>query len=211
MQAFGEDRVQVDWKPFVIDPGTHVEGESVESYCRRRWGSSGWTHHLQSEGRKDGANFGTWTTWPNTWKAHQLIQFCRTAGGMSTDRVNQVLFHAEYEEGRNISQVETLLQLAREELGIVQEDVLESLRTYLSQDQGKQQVQDEIRSGRARYGIRGVPFFIVRGKDPSKRPHGFSGARSSDTFLELFEEVADDNDNDIDNDDNDSDNISLGL
>lgn len=108
-----------------------------------------------------------------------------------TDTVNQVLFRAEYEEGQNISQVETLVQLAQRELGIVtaEEDV-ESLRTFLTQDQGKSQVEAEIRSGRSKYGIRGVPFFIVRGSDPSKRPHGFSGAQSSETLLEIFREVA---------------------
>lgn len=187
MQSFGKERIQVDWKPFVIDPGTKLEGESVEAYCRRRWGGSGWTQHLKSEGRKDGAKFENWKIWPNTWKAHQLIQFCRDAG-MSTDQVNQALFRAEYEQGKNISQVDILVELAQNDLGM---ENVDSLRIFLEQDQGKEQVQQEIRSGSSKYGIRGVPYFIVRGNDPSKRPYGFSGAQSSETLLEIFEELAD--------------------
>jgi predicted DsbA family dithiol-disulfide isomerase len=189
MQAFGADRVAVDWKPFVIDPGTKKEGESVEAYCQRRWGGSGWTRQLKTEGRKDGARFDNWKVWPNTWKAHQLIQYCRDQACVSTDTANQVLFRAEYEEGRNISLVETLLQLAETELHMDDVDV-ETLETFLTTDQGKSQVESKIRAGSSKYGIRRVPFFIVRGNNPSQRPCGFSGAQSSERLLETFEEFA---------------------
>jgi predicted DsbA family dithiol-disulfide isomerase len=195
VEAFGRDRVEIDWKPFVIDPGTKLEGESVEAYCQRRWGGSGWTHHLKTEGRKDGARFDNWKVWPNTWKAHQLIQYCRDQAGMSTDTVNQVLFRAEYEEGRNISQVETLVELAQRELGMDADNQVKALQTYLTMDQGKSQVESEIRSGRSKYGIRGVPYFVVRGNDdPSKqrRPYGFSGAQSAESLMEIFQEMAGD-------------------
>ena len=178
----------VEWKPFVIDSATNSQGESVEAYCQRRWGGSGWTHHLKSEGRKDGAHFKNWKIWPNTWKAHQLIQYCQEKGIASSDTINQILFQAEYEQGLNLSLVDTLLQLACTELGHVN---AEELQEYLTRDQGKKVVQQEIRTLSAKYGIRGVPYFIVRGKDPSKRPYGFSGAQSSHTLVELFQELAD--------------------
>lgn len=192
IKAFGKERVEVEWKPFVIDPNTDEDGESVEKYCRRRWGGSGWTQHLKSEGRKDGgAKFTNWKVWPNTFKAHQLIQFCKDRG-VSTDRTNQVLFQAEYEQGLNLSQVDTLVQLATEELGIVDNtSSSSSLREYLAQDQGKAVVLSEIREMSSKYGIRGVPYFIIRGNDSSKRPYGISGAQSSETLLELFQELAD--------------------
>ena len=57
ISRFGQDKVAVEWKPYIIDPGTNVDGETVESYCKRRWGGSGWTKSLKVEGRKDGANF----------------------------------------------------------------------------------------------------------------------------------------------------------
>ena len=49
--------VLVEWKPYVIDPGTKVDGEEFEAYNIRRWGSSGWTHSLKRSGRLVGANF----------------------------------------------------------------------------------------------------------------------------------------------------------
>lgn len=64
--------VQVEWKPFQIDPGTATQGEEFETYCRRRWGSSGWTNHLRQQGKKDGALFADWKWWPNTLKVSSV-------------------------------------------------------------------------------------------------------------------------------------------
>lgn len=182
----------MEWKPFQIDPGTAQKGETVEDYCRRRWGGAGWTHHLKSEGRKDGANFGDWKWWPNTSKAHQLIQFCESNGIASTDRVNALLFQAEYEKGENISLVDVLVRIGEEanseNTGSANSDVIEDLERYLANDEGRTQVEQDILNGRRRYGISGVPYFIVSAE--RKRPYGFSGAQSSETFVELFEELA---------------------
>ena len=189
----------VEWKPFQIDPGTAQMGETVGDYCRRRWGGSGWTNHLKSEGRKDGANFGDWKWWPNTSKAHQLIQFCESNGISSTDRVNALLFQAEYEKGENISLVDVLVRIGQEasdeNVGNANAINADELRRYLTKDEGKAQVQRDIAFGREKYGISGVPYFIVSAEDGTpnltkRRPYGFSGAQSSETFVELFEELA---------------------
>ena len=44
----------------MIDPATNKDGETVEAYCRRRWGGSGWTRSMISSGKKDGATFSNW-------------------------------------------------------------------------------------------------------------------------------------------------------
>jgi predicted DsbA family dithiol-disulfide isomerase len=186
IQTFGPDKVDVEWKPFQIDPGTDLKGETVEAYCRRRWGGDGWTNHLKSEGRKDGAIFAQWKWWPATSKAHQLVQYCAQKKICSTDHINELLFQAEYERGENISLVECLAKVGQE-AGVLNVD---DLRRYLRQDEGRATVEQEIESGRRRYGISGVPFFIISGRDSSRRPHGLSGAQGTDTFVELFEELA---------------------
>lgn len=179
----------MEWKPFMIDPNTNPNGETVEDYCERRWGGAGWTNHLKQEGRKDGANFGNWQWWPHTSKAHQLVQYCGANNICSTDKVNQYLFRAQYENGENISKVDVLVNIAKE-LGLPDEQVAE-LQEYLAKEHGKSTMEQEIKTGRQRFGIKGVPFFVV-GKDDqgASRPYGFSGAQASDTFLELFEELS---------------------
>lgn len=168
----------------MIDPGTRGDGEEFEAYNKRRWGGSGWTNHLRSEGRKDGAMFGNWKWWPNTLKAHQLVLYAEKENNIDTSTSNAALFQASYEEGENISSTSTLVQVG-EKLGLEDTD---ALTEYLENGKGASEVMKEIQAGRKKYQIKGVPFFIVDG-DAAKRPYGMSGAQSADTLVELFEEV----------------------
>ena len=178
----------------MIDPGTNQDGETVEAYCRRRWGGSGWTRSMISSGKKDGATFSDWKIWPHTLKAHQLVHYFATkvpaANGdsddgstsfFSTDKVNQFLFQAEYERGENISKIDTLVNIAKELLETNNnnnnnnqeiESILRDLRNYLSQNLGARDVQEEINLGRQRYRISGVPYFIVGLAAESTESHG---------------------------------------
>lgn len=175
----------MDWKPFQIDPGTNTQGEKFEAYCQRRWGGSGWTNHLMQEGRKDGATFQNWKWWPNTLKAHQLISFAEKKG-VSTNLCNSVLFKAEYEEGKNISLTEVLVQIAKDELNLP-EDVL---RPYLEADEGATEVVADIQRGRRKHNISGVPFFVIsRDEDNSGQQYTLSGAQSHNKFVSVFKSL----------------------
>lgn len=168
----------------MIDPGTKPEGETFEAYNQRRWGGSGWTHHLKQEGRKDGANFKDWQWWPNTKHAHQFVAFC-SSKGVPTAKSNQVLFDSMYEEGENISLVDTLVAIGKNKLNLDEGE----LRAYLEDENTAKQVKKEMESGRRKYGISGVPYFIVDGNAVDK-PYAFSGAQPCATFLEVFDEVS---------------------
>ena len=184
--------VLIEWKPFMIDPGTKGEGEEYSAYCRRRWGGDGWTQSLRRDGKKIGAAFANWQWWPNTAKAHQLVTYFAQKQGQddSTSRSNQALFEALYEEGQNLSSVDTLVQVAVDKLGLpaTQQD---DLREFLEQDKAASEVQREIAEGRKKYRISGVPYFVI-GKEPraeGERPYGFSGAQPPQAFLDIFQEL----------------------
>lgn len=184
LERFGAEKVSVEWKPYIIDPRTNVEGEDVDAYCKRRWGGSGWIDQVKREGLKDGAKFTNWKVWPNTQKAHQLVRYCADRG-VSTDRANQALFRAQYEEGRNISQIGTLLGIANE-LGVTDTT---DLSDYLENDRGRNKVQNEIIAARAKHRIRGVPYVVIQSTNETKRPVVFSSAQDTDTLVELLEKV----------------------
>lgn len=199
--------VEIEWKPYQIDPGTDPNGEEFEAYNRRRWGSSGWTLDLKRQGARDGggAMFKDWQWWPNTSKAHQFIQYGKEQNGddnaasgsgsnFDTDHANAVLFDALYEHGENLSSTETLLQIAAREYPAWDAG---DLRNYLDGNKGLQLVKQEIQDGRRRYGISGVPFFVIEHKTTEggsagshHKPYGFSGAQASSTFVEIFEELS---------------------
>jgi predicted DsbA family dithiol-disulfide isomerase len=155
---------------------------------------------LKSEGRKDGADFSNWKWWPNTLKAHQLVQFCESNGISSADHVNALLFRAEYERGENISLVDVLVRIGQEASdGSTDSNKIDDLRKYLTEDEGKAQLEQEISHGRRKYRVSSVPYFLISADEdatddkknrPRQRPYGLSGAQSSDTFVELFKEIA---------------------
>lgn len=175
----------------MIDPGTNPMGEEFEAYNRRRWGGSGWTHDLRAKGRKDGAgaNFENWKWWPNTYKAHQLVRFAE-GKGIDTSTSNKVLFEAIYEEGENVSLIDTLVRIAADKLSLPSEEV----RTYLESDEGGAEIENDINNGRRKYSISGVPFFIIGSEGSGQLPYAMSGAQSSNTFLRTFATVLEEKD-----------------
>lgn len=181
--------VEIQWKPFQIDPGTRLEGEQVEAYCRRRWGGSGWTNHLRSEGLNDGATFSNWKWWPNTLLAHQLVTFVEQSSGVvsSQDAVSAI-FRALYEEGKNISLVPVLVQIGVNELNLPQDQLLQ----YLLTNDGAQQVKNEIQSSKERYHVTGVPVFVIRGNPSSNTADGIRilrGAQKPRVLLETMKQI----------------------
>lgn len=184
--------IQVEWKPYIIDPGTNPTGEDFEAYNRRRWGSSGWTHHLKSEGRKDGATFQRWDWWPNTMKAHCLVKFANEKYDIETSRSNSVLFDALYEQGKNISLTDVLVQVGKDDLDLPESE----LHSYLESGEGVLEVKNEIKKGQREYQISGVPFFVISKDDgddggQQQQPYGLSGAQKSQTFEDVFEDLYD--------------------
>lgn len=183
MTAYGADKVEVRWLPYIIDPGTKADGEDYNAYCRRRWGGDGWTYELREMGRDEGAAFSNWKWWPATMQCHRLIHFAEKKG-VTSSHSNAAIFQALYEEGQNVSLNEVLAGIAVKKLGLDQREVLQ----YLQSSQDCEVVAKQIEMGRRKYNISGVPFFIVGPSDGRQRPYGISGAEEADTFLKIFEE-----------------------
>jgi predicted DsbA family dithiol-disulfide isomerase len=211
--------VDVVWKPYQIDPNTNINGEDVEQYNIRRWGSSSWTHHLRSEGAKDGATFINWKWWPNTLRAHQFIQYCSCSSSSlssedsnnnvtkqyTTDELNNILFVSLYENGKNISNVNELVAIAKEYNICTTTEQIQQLYNYLQNNIGSTLIQNEIQFNKRKYNIRSVPYFIISSSSTETHPQGnsssknnsknnnnniiLSGAQKSNTFLESFYEV----------------------
>lgn len=189
-RATGTATIQVQWKPFQIDPDTALDGEEMEAYCRRRWGGSGWTRDLRRSsggGEPPPPQFANWKWWPHTGWAHQWVLYGITQHDADSNRLNAVLFQALYEEGANLSCIETLVELGRKEFSNCN---VETLCEYLRDNKGHGQVQKEIAKGRRHYKIRGVPHFVVERVGSKRPPYGFSGAQPSSTFTEIFQELA---------------------
>jgi predicted DsbA family dithiol-disulfide isomerase len=118
-------------------------------------------------GRAEGIDFafGRIARVPNTFDAHRVLRRALRDGRQ--DEVQEALFRAYFEEGRDIGDPGVLAEVS----GI-----------RLDPGEEADEVRGEEAEGRA-LGIRGVPFFVI------DRTFGISGAQPSDVLRKALESV----------------------
>ena len=178
----GAAEVEINWKPFFIDPGTKATGEDYLAYCRRRWGGDGWTMSLP--GKSQGTKFKGWKVWPNTLHAARLIHRAGVIGGWAMQhKAKGIIFRLVYEDGANVSEMKTLVAAAAE-IGIP------DAKAYLESDEDMVLVQKQAREA-SRMGITGVPFFVAyNSKEEEAEPITLSGAQPPKAFAQCLAALA---------------------
>ncbi len=120
-------------------------------------------------------------------KAHCLVKFANEKHDVETSKSNSVLFNALYEEGKNISLTDVLVQVGKDDLDLPESE----LQSYLESGEGVSEVKKEIKKGQREYKISGVPFFVISKDGSNDPPYGLSGAQKSQTFVNVFEDLSD--------------------
>jgi len=113
----------------------------------------------------------------NSFNAHRLLQMAKKHKLGS--KAEEVLFKAYFTDGRNLNDVETLVQLGTD-IGLKPEDI----RSMLAGDTNTAEVHADLREAE-QIGINGVPFFVFN------RKYGVSGAQPADTFLNTLQHAWD--------------------
>ncbi|MEJ7589991.1 MAG: DsbA family protein [Planctomycetaceae bacterium] len=114
---------------------------------------------------------------PNTVDAHRLIWLADQHG--CQDAVVEALFRAYFNEGRNISNCQSLTDVVS--VAGLDQNAAEAM---LNSDEG----MDVIEEGQKlslRHQVTGVPFFIIN------KAITLSGAQEPDTFLDAFKQTID--------------------
>ena len=118
----------------------------------------------------------------NTLKSHCLLENAKAAN--CQNEAAEVLFHAYFEEGRDINNDEILVELSKN-VSLDENGVKNSLESA----QLKAAINREARHAHER-GINGVPFFdiYIDGLN-DKRPMSFSGAQPPAVFIDVFKKL----------------------
>ncbi len=185
--------VRVGWRPFQLNPDMPPEGMDRPAYLAAKFGGSGRAQQVYDAIREAGAatgldfDFDAMARQPNTVNSHRLIDRAARVGSVGDggpgaanglqDAVVERLFRACFMEGRDIGDLETLVELAAD-AGL---DAGET-RAYLESDADIDRIRQEDRMAR-QMGIQGVPCFIF------DRQFAVSGAQDPAVFLDVFERV----------------------
>ena len=174
----GQYDVHVHWHPFQLNPTMPKEGISRREYRTRKFGSWERSRELDAKviavGESEGIHFAFDKSerTPNTVDAHRLIWLADQHGRQ--DVVVEALFRAYFTEGQDIGNQQTLIDVAVE--GGLNRQAAD---TILNSDDGMEVISNGSKMSQ-RYGVTGVPFFIIDQK------FTLSGAQAPETFLDAF-------------------------
>lgn len=170
--------LQVNWRPFQLNPDMPEEGMERGAYLRAKFGDdAGGDRYARV--RAAAASVGLDLAFdrirrtPNTLRAHRLIRWSAAIGAQ--DLMVETLFRAYFVEGEDIGDPAALARLAAA-AGFLEADVA----AYLASDRDAEALRAEDAFAR-QVGITGVPCFIV------DRKFAISGAQPPEAFLEIFE------------------------
>lgn len=176
-----EVSVNLQWRPFLLNPDMPRAGMSRLDYVLRKFGTEDRARRLYASiaelGRGEGIafRFDLIGTTPSSIDAHRLVRFAAEFG--RAEILADALFVAHFTEGRDIGAKGELLALARQ-AGL---PVAEA-RHLLESDEGIDLVHgDNLRAHRL--GINGAPCFIMG------RRHAIAGAQEPEV-LECLLNVA---------------------
>ena len=171
----GEVKPDIRWLPFQLNPDMPAGGMPRAEYRKAKFGSVERGRQLDArvaaEGRGEGIDFAfdRMERTPNTTAAHQLIAVAQGEG--KGQAVVDALFHAYFEEARDIGDAAVLKEIA--------------LRNQVSGWPGQADAQGvaEREEGVRNLGISAVPTFIF------DRKFGVSGAHPPEQLAAAIKEA----------------------
>lgn len=168
------DDAAIAWLPFELNPDMPADGRDRAGYRAAKFGaarSAELDAEMTARGREEGITFAfeRQPRTPNTRRAHMLIAHASERG--RADPVVEALFRAYFEDGRDIGDPATLVEIAAA-AGLDRADA----EGAVGDDRLRHEVE-RLEGRGAELGITGVPFFIV------DQRWAVSGAQPSGTWV----------------------------
>ena len=173
--------VEVNWRPFFLDPTIPKEGMSRKTYMENKFGAERLkTIHdpLIAAGKEDGVPYeiDKITRTPNSTDAHRLIRWSHVQGKQHD--VTERLFMAYWNAGLDVGDHTVLVKIAGD-AGMDQDEVLRKLKDTTDVDAVNAEVSHAYRMG-----VTGVPCFIFAQKQ------GLMGAQPAEVLADVIRKLA---------------------
>lgn len=176
------ESVEVEWKSFELDPHANPPkgADNIDLIARKYGRDRQWVEMMNGKiadmGRESGIEFRLDRVVPaNSLKAHKLLHLAKFYG--IQNEMKEALLYSKFTKSEDISDDQVLLRIGTS-LKLDESEI----KDVLSGKRFEEDVRkDEAEA--ARYGIRGVPFFLINGTE------ALSGAQPPDAFIEVFESM----------------------
>ncbi len=181
-----QDKVEIEWHPFELNPNMPVEGENVQEHIANKYGSSLEDQKRSQKNMKEvGAELGFKFDFfeemriVNTRDAHILLEYAKENGKQTELKMR--LVESFFSERKDVSTKETL-KLALEEVGLNVDEGMAKLES----DDARYQVQSQEAYWQ-NLGVTSVPTIVFNKK------RAVTGAQPVAVFKEVLTELLQEN------------------
>jgi len=175
-----KDQIEIVWKRFQLAPDMVTDStKNIHEFLAAHKGmtieqAKGMNNHVANMAKQVGLDYNFDKAIPaNSFLAHQFshLAYKHNLQGQA----EEALFKAYFTDGKNIDDINTLVQIGTE-IGLAAYEITNALNDNLYANEVRNDI-DEARQ----IGVNGVPFFVF------DRKVAVSGAQDSSIFLETIE------------------------
>mmetsp|Transcript_18471 Transcript_18471/g.37185 ORF Transcript_18471/g.37185 Transcript_18471/m.37185 type:complete len:178 (-) Transcript_18471:234-767(-) len=173
----------------MLSPNTPDEGEDLMEHLAAKYGRAAVEkfgkpgNPLDLAGKKVGIEFDQKRRFVNTINGHRLMEFCNRNFPEKSNDLMEKLFHAYFEEAKDISKISELLSIA----SLAGLDTV-AVEAVLQSNQLREEVLRYDHQAKTQLRVSGVPYFIIESNN-GQRPTAFSGAQPPDVIAEVLMEA----------------------
>jgi len=174
--------VEVNFRPFFLNPWVPREGISREAYLTAKFGSvdayQGIAGRVVAAAAEEGLSYrpDLVKRQPNTIDCHRLIHWAEAIGKAS--EMKQQLMELYFRDGGDLTDIDVLVRVAAD-VGLDGDDV----RKRLATDEDVELISGQAREASDK-GISGVPTFVFAQK------YAVSGAQSAELLARVIRQVS---------------------
>lgn len=179
-----KEQVEIEWKSFQLDPTIPDVPKYQDDIYMFLADRKGFPYEQSRKMHEDLVQYAKSvgleynfdkTLATNSLKGHRIIQFAKTKG--LGDEAEERFFYAYFTEGKNLSDLATLMELGKE-IGLTEIEINEALTNPMY----VLRVESDTKEAQT-LGARGVPFFVMN------RKYGMAGAQPPVEMLKMLEKA----------------------
>ena len=171
--------VEVNWRPYQLDPNIPKEGVDQEVYLANKFGSleryEQLATHLKTTGKKAGIEFKRAKRLPNTLSLHCLLHVASNEG--FGNELKTAFFKALFEDQIDLTSLKELKRIMAEfgweenktEQVLADEEISYAVKMEINQAYNMQ--------------VAGVPYFVINNK------YSLRGAQPSEVFEQALQDI----------------------
>ena len=174
--------VQLNWRPFFLNPWVPREGITRDEYLTQKFGSveayKNIAGRVGDAARAEGLEYNSQLVkrQPNTIDCHRLIHWAEAIG--KAPQMKQRLMELYFRDGGDLTDTEVLVQAARD-VGLDGDDV----KKRLASDEDVERISNWAQEA-SQKGISGVPTFVFAQK------YAVSGAQDAENLARAIRQVS---------------------